>query len=232
MPLLLGLKSDSERFALVALYKRATVSESLPSLYKKKSNMSDLLVIWANRSQKWAILYFPLFSPRALYKRPTVRELLLSLFTKDVGSNSLFFTSPLLFRSQKTIASLKKPKSEFPTLILGLQSKCSEALHQVKSKEKWNFWIGVLKQFCTTWQVSNFFRSQNHSTLMFILFHTGGQLASLNFRDHILYLIMQVGFCSCCDQVASSDWHWASHFRQHLHIGSRQECLEKAFKLA
>ena len=61
--------SDSERIALVALYKRAIVSESF-SISLKKDDISSTLMIWSNRSQKnifficfWQ--FFPVFCPRA-----------------------------------------------------------------------------------------------------------------------------------------------------------------------
>ena len=44
-------KSDHEQIALVALYKKTTVNKSL-SIYLKKSDFSDSLMIQANRSQK------------------------------------------------------------------------------------------------------------------------------------------------------------------------------------
>ena len=90
--------------------------------------------LWANRSglseQK---SYHEWFPPVTLYKRATVRNLLPSLFTKERPwairsgrswlksdwSDSLFFMSRSLFHSQKTIQSLEKPMSEFPT-----QSMC------------------------------------------------------------------------------------------------------------
>ena len=59
-------------------------------------------------------------TPFALFKRLNVSDSLPSLITKlqkSDGSNSLFFASELLFRSQKTSDLLEKPMSEFPTLI-------------------------------------------------------------------------------------------------------------------
>ena len=118
-------KSDNEQIALVALYKRATVSESL---FTKERP-------WVNRSwfsgKNLYILYvfhcFSLFMPN--------RELLPSLFAlwlftkewpwvicsrcslhKSNASDLLFFKSTLLFRSKRTSNSLEKPKREFPTL--------------------------------------------------------------------------------------------------------------------
>ena len=118
-------KSDSEQIALVALYKRATVSESL---FTKERP-------WVNRSwfsgKNLYILYifhcFSIFMPN--------RELLPSLFAlwlftkewpwvicsrcslhKSNASDLLFFKSTLLFRSKRTSNSLEKPKREFPTM--------------------------------------------------------------------------------------------------------------------
>ena len=118
-------KSDNEQIALVALYKRATVSESL---FTKERP-------WVNRSwfseKNLYILYvfhcFSLFMPN--------RELLPSLFAlwlftkewpwvicsrcslhKSNASDLLFFKSTLLFRSKRTSNSLEKPKREFPTM--------------------------------------------------------------------------------------------------------------------
>ena len=52
---------------------------------------------------------------------------------------------------------------EMCLLFLGKQSTFSLALPQVwKKLKKWNFEIGVLKQFDTTWQVSYFFLSKSH----------------------------------------------------------------------
>ena len=78
------------RFALVALYKRTTVSESLLSFFTKERL-------------------------KAICSRRSVQN-------RD-GSNSLFLKKESLFRSQKTSDSLKKPKSEFPTLSQRLLSK-------------------------------------------------------------------------------------------------------------
>ena len=96
---LLNLKSNHERITLVAIYKRAPVPESL-SFSLKKSGVSDLVMIWANCSQKTSdcakksyILYifdsftdFPFFMPKS--------ELLPSLFAhcsfvKSNGSDLL-----------------------------------------------------------------------------------------------------------------------------------------------
>ena len=98
------IKSDREGIALVALYKRVTVSESL-SISLKKSGVSDSLVIRANHSQKRAIRlkknYFsnvfdsfpPLYAKRAnlshcsLLSRSFLKrdgiDFLSSLFTKE-----------------------------------------------------------------------------------------------------------------------------------------------------
>ena len=112
---LLFTKERCEGFAQVAIYKhdkRATVSKSLSSFFKKKGVMSDSLVIRANLSQKeYAFdgfsLHFLFFMPKseslsslfaqmfffnerreqiapvALYKRATVSESHPSLFTTE-----------------------------------------------------------------------------------------------------------------------------------------------------
>ena len=87
----------------------------------KKGDITDLLVMLANRSQKRAICLkkflflvvvdsFSLLSPFFMSKSESVP----SLFAP-----SLFFTSKSFFRSQKTSNSLEKPMSEFPTLLTG-----------------------------------------------------------------------------------------------------------------
>ena len=73
----LFLKEWQEQFALIALYKRANVGESLTSFFTKEW-------LWAIRSGR--------------------------LWQKSNGSNSLFFTSELLFRSfayKKLVIRLK-----------------------------------------------------------------------------------------------------------------------------
>ena len=116
-------KSDNEQIALVALYKRATVSESL---FTKERP-------WVNRSwfsgKNLYILYifhcFSIFMPN--------RELLPSLFAlwlftkewpwvicsrcslhKSNASDLLFFKSTLLFRSQKNEQFARKTKEGIP----------------------------------------------------------------------------------------------------------------------
>ena len=63
------------------------------------------------KERPWALI--------ALYKRATMSDSLPSLFSlqKSDRSDLLFFKSTSLFRSQKTSDSLKKPMSEFPTLL-------------------------------------------------------------------------------------------------------------------
>ena len=72
-------KSDRERIVLVDLLKIATVSESL-SIYFRKSDISDSLMIRENHSQKNVFLVcFWLFSPFLCQKS----ESLMSIFTKE-----------------------------------------------------------------------------------------------------------------------------------------------------
>ena len=119
-------QSDHEWFTLV---KRATMSQSLSSLFKKEQPWANhshcslqkidreritlvaiLLMNQANRSQKNkqfsqknAFFVFHCFSP---FKN------------KSDGSDLLFFKSKSLFDSQKTSDSLKKPKSKYPHLAV------------------------------------------------------------------------------------------------------------------
>ena len=74
-------KSNHEQIALVALNKRATMSDLLRSLMTKEQP-------WANRS-------------RSLFKRATVRIRSHYAWQKRDGSDLLFFTSESFFRSQK-----------------------------------------------------------------------------------------------------------------------------------
>ena len=101
-------KNDHERIALIALYKRATESKSISSLFYKRATMreslssllkrsdeSDSPLIWVNRSKKTSyslkkncifckcFTTFPLFMPRGN------RSLLHSSFLESDGSNSL-----------------------------------------------------------------------------------------------------------------------------------------------
>ena len=86
--------------ALVALYKRVTVSELL-SLLLKKGNMSNSLVIWANRSKKnerfvclfWAVFHW--FSPFYAQEQITIS----------------------LFHSQKRVIRSKKWKNQIPNSV-------------------------------------------------------------------------------------------------------------------
>ena len=129
-------KSDLEQIALVTLYKIATVSKSLSLLFKK-SDMSDLLKIQANLSQKkeWLVIhsknsYFcmflivfhcfsPFLCPRA---NPSRRSSLSRSFSKSDGSDfsccSLQKTDceRIALLLTKTSDSLEKLTSEFPTL--------------------------------------------------------------------------------------------------------------------
>ena len=108
--------SDHESNALVALYKRASLVESL-SLLCKKNEMSDLLVIWANCSQKRVIrskqiifsyvfsvlpCFYPFLCPRAnrsvaLYWRARERFALVALYKRAIMSKSLM----LLFTKER-----------------------------------------------------------------------------------------------------------------------------------
>ena len=98
-------KSDCEQIALVALNKRGSVSNSLRSLMTnkwpwandsrlcvKKSNMSDLLVIRANWSLKWAICsgkkhilcFWHFFTAFPFYTQEQISPVALhSVFTKE-----------------------------------------------------------------------------------------------------------------------------------------------------
>ena len=116
---LLILKSDCVQFALVALYKRATMSKLLLLLCKKEqhgwfarasreslSKMSDLLKkihIFLFVFDSFSLL-FPflcpranrshrslLFAPNALYKRATMSDWLLSLMTKERQERFVLF---------------------------------------------------------------------------------------------------------------------------------------------
>ena len=110
-------KSNPEQIALIAFYKRATVSKLLLSLFTKerpwakhslkKSDVSDSLLVQAN----------PKICPRA---NCYCCSLLYHSFLKSNGrslqnSNHEQITF-LLFRSQKSGDSLEKPKSKFLTL--------------------------------------------------------------------------------------------------------------------
>ena len=63
-------------------------------------------------------------APVALYKRGTMSDLLLLLSTKERQERWALFQELIaisLFHSQKTSDLIKKPKSEFPTLIIVIQ---------------------------------------------------------------------------------------------------------------
>ena len=109
---LLFTQDNREQIALVTLYKRATVSKLLSTLFSKerplkKSDVSDLLVIQANRSQKTSDLlkknlFFvcldscsPFLCPRANRSR------CFSLSRCSNGiTNSSIITLPLLLRNK------------------------------------------------------------------------------------------------------------------------------------
>ena len=108
---------------LLSLFLIVTVSKSLSQLstkeqplancsrcYLKKSDISDLLVIQANCSQKRVICSkIPLIMPKS------ESLLLLSFkeqherFTKSGGGDSLFFQNKSLFRLQKTEERIPNP---------------------------------------------------------------------------------------------------------------------------
>ena len=142
-------QGDCERFALVALFKRATVSDSDPSLLTKeqpwqiarflwaKSNMSDFLVNQAARSQieRFVIQFdsfsmiFPFFMPK--------NEWLPSLFTKSLffGSNSLssLFTKEQLWAIRSCCSWQKSDGSDslfFTTESLFGSQKMSDSLEK------------------------------------------------------------------------------------------------------
>ena len=74
------------------------------------------------------------FTPVALYKRATMSNSLRSLMTKSNRSDSLFFMSEFLFRSQKMSESLQKPMSKFPTLYIDrvLQDTLQSPIRKIK----------------------------------------------------------------------------------------------------
>ena len=103
-----------EGIALIALYKRATVSEHFHHSVKSKVSVS--LVIRANRSLEKISIFrmfftaFPHVMP--MPKSPSLPSLFtLSLFFKSDGSDWLFFTRESLFRSKKQ----KISKEEIPS---------------------------------------------------------------------------------------------------------------------
>ena len=118
---LLIWKSNCEKFDLVTLENRVTVSESLLSLFNMKAMSESLLSLfikeqpWVNcshppvknKQHEWFTCFlqfspcFYCFSP--FYKRVGVREL---LTTKSDGSILIFFTRESLFRTQKTSDSI------------------------------------------------------------------------------------------------------------------------------
>ena len=130
-------KSIPGRIVLITLKKRVSLSKLL-SISFKKSYISGLLVIWANRSKKMSNLlekkrflyflkdcpqFFPLFMPKSqslqslfalslpwLFKK---ERPLPSLFKKERQERFIRFTSDSLFHSEKTSNSLKKPMLEF-----------------------------------------------------------------------------------------------------------------------
>ena len=94
---LLFTKERCEGFAQVVIYKhdkRATVSKSLSSFFKKKGVMSDSLVIRANLSQKeYAFdgfsLHFLFFMPKSESLSSLFVSLLRCSFLTSDGSKSL-----------------------------------------------------------------------------------------------------------------------------------------------
>ena len=129
-------KSDRERIVLVDLLKIATVSESL-SIYFRKSDISDSLMIRENHSKKTCFWYvfdcFPPFyakranrSCRSLQKSDRERIDPVDVLKRATGAirsgGSLKKIDGRIHifpeRSQKTSDSLEKPMIEFPTLII------------------------------------------------------------------------------------------------------------------
>ena len=77
LALLLFFKEQHDRFAPVALYNRATESDSLPSLFTTE----QLWVIRSRRSLQQSNCEW--FAPVALYNRATMRDSLPLLFTTE-----------------------------------------------------------------------------------------------------------------------------------------------------
>ena len=144
------LKSDCERLALLALYKRATMSKSLSLLFTKEQP-------WVNRSsrslqksycerialnflKKGQCQWFAQDSWESLSKNKQLPGKNLFFVCLDSfwqfspflwanrrslqESDSLFFTSKSLFLSQKMSNLLEKLISEFPTLNCKYNKKC------------------------------------------------------------------------------------------------------------
>ena len=110
------------------------MSDLLPTFLTKEwlwancsCDMSDSLMIWVNRSQKWAIC-LKVFHSFSSFLCPRAKRAIRSTkegpwpnrsghsWQKSYRSDSLFFTRESLFCSQKRSNSLKKPLSEFQTL--------------------------------------------------------------------------------------------------------------------
>ena len=104
-----------EGIALIALYKRATVSEHFHHSVKSKVSVS--LVIRANRSlEKISIfrMFFTAF-PHVMPKSPSLPSLFtLSLFFKSDGSDWLFF-SRIALSLKKNNRFARKTKEEIPS---------------------------------------------------------------------------------------------------------------------
>ena len=138
----------------------------------KKSNISDLLVIQANRSQKRAsrlkkfryCVVFPLFMPKSKSHQSLSPSFLKSnreqitpvvLYKRATGVIALFhkWIDLFLFGSQKMSKLLKKPMSEFPTLPLGHGVKCTyqelqEAEGRRRKSKEWRTGTGRILLHC------------------------------------------------------------------------------------
>ena len=133
----------------------------------KKSDMSDSLMIWVNRSQKWAIC-LKVFHSFSSFLCPRAKRAIRSTkegpwpnrsghsWQKSYRSDSLFFTRESLFCSQKRSNSLKKPLSEFQTLcFLQTQSltvtgwEKHSCLHVLYCTHRWiTFYVAKISLTC------------------------------------------------------------------------------------
>ena len=136
-------QGDCERFALVALFKRATVSDSDPSLLTKeqpwqiarflwaKSNMSDFLVNQAARSQNRAI-------------RDSIWQ---------------FFNDFPLFYAQERIAPVTLHSvalfwEQFALVALYKRATVSDSLMLLMTKERWER-FALFHDRITLWLTKN-----------------------------------------------------------------------------
>ena len=90
-----------------------------PFLWPRANSSRPLAFLKSNHEQ---------IAPVAHYNRATMRDLLPSLFTKEWFAIFVERMALLLFCSQKTSDSLKKPKTEFPTLLKTNETKAYSTL--------------------------------------------------------------------------------------------------------